>query len=252
MGETVVEIRGLVRSFGRRRVLDGVDLALGAGSVTALVGENGAGKSTLLRCVAGIVPASAGRVRALGLDPARAGAKLRARIGYVPERLELPAWMRVGAALRFFAAFYPTWSAAEERRLACAFELDPRERVRTLSKGARAKLALLVALAHGPELLLLDEPFSGLDPGVRKHVLAALVGHLRDPERTVLLVTHSLDDVERAADRVALLADGRVRACGETEELRERFARVRSLAGGLEELFGEPFGEPFDGNGEAA
>jgi len=221
-----IEVRGLTKRFGRKQVLRGVDLAVPTGSVTALLGRNGTGKSTLLRILVGFHPATSGEARVLGLDPRRQGPLVRRRVGFVPERLELPRWMTVAEHFRFLRPFYPTWDQAEATRLLGALELDAAARVHTLSKGQRAKHALVAALSHRPALLLLDEPFSGLDPVVRHEVLGTLMGHLRDEGRTVVLVSHSMGDVERVADRVVLLDQGTVRLEGELDEIQRRTVRV--------------------------
>jgi ABC-2 type transport system ATP-binding protein len=170
--------------------------------------------------------ADAGEARVLGLDPGRDGPAVRRRTGWVPERLELPPWMRVADHFRFLAPFHPTWDAALAESLARRLDLDLAARMGSLSKGGRAKHALIAALAHRPELLLLDEPFSGLDPVARHGLLAAILGHLREEGRTVLLVSHSMPDLERAADRVVLLEEGRVRLESDLEELQRRARRV--------------------------
>ncbi len=213
----VVSVKGLGVRFGRQTVLDGLDLDVRRGSVTALVGRNGAGKSTLLRVLVGALVPQAGSARVLGLDPAREGPRVRARIGYVPDHIDVPSWMRGRDWLAFVGRFYATWSAAEERRWIDVLELDERTKVAEMSKGARTKLALVAALAHAPEMLLLDEPFSGLDVGVRHAITTAVLTSLRDEARTVLLVSHSIPDVERLADRVAILAGSRIERTGDIE-----------------------------------
>ena len=239
-----VSVRGLTRKFGRNHVLNGVDIDVPAGSITALLGRNGAGKSTLLKILVGFLPPSGGEVRVLGLDPAKKGPRVRRLVGYVPDRTELPRWMTVRDHFRFLEAFYPSWDRTQESRLVQVLGLERAAKVRDLSKGQRAKHALVAALAHRPELLLLDEPFSGLDPIVRHEVLGAVVGHLRDDGRTVVLVSHSMADVERAADRVVLLENGRVRLEGDLEEVRRRAQRVAvTLRGGADAVWTAP-GEP--------
>jgi ABC-2 type transport system ATP-binding protein len=212
--------------FGKKRVLDGVDLDIEAGSVTALLGRNGIGKSTLLKVLVGFHTANSGTARVLGLDPAKRGPDVRRLVGYVPDRLELPKWMSTGDHFRFLEPFYPTWDRALESELSGRLQLDPKAKFGTLSKGQRAKHALVAALAHRPELLLLDEPFSGLDPVVRHEVLTAVMGHLRDEGRTVVVVSHSMNDVERIADRLVMLEDGRVRLDAPLEDVQRRTRRV--------------------------
>ena len=153
---------------------------------------------------------------------------MRGRVGYVADRFDVPRWMRGRDWLAFLARFYPTWSDAEEHRLGELLALDVEAKVAALSKGNRAKLALVAALAHQPRLLLLDEPFSGLDVAARDAIASAVIGHLRDEGRTVLFVSHSIADVERLADRVALLDGGRVVREGELEDV------ARSQRGGVD------------------
>jgi ABC-2 type transport system ATP-binding protein len=218
-----IEARGLRVRFGRDRVLEDLDLEVREGSVTALCGSNGAGKSTLLRVLVGALVPDGGSATVLGLDPSRQGAQVRGLVGYVPDRIEVPRRMRGGEWLSFVARFYPTWCADEQRRLSEVLGLDDSAQIGNLSKGNRAKLALVAALAHRPRLALLDEPFSGLDIAARDAIAAAVIGHLRDEGRTVLLVSHSIADVERLADRVAVLEHGRIVREGDLE----RVARAR-------------------------
>jgi ABC-2 type transport system ATP-binding protein len=216
------------KRFGRKPVLIDVNLRVPEGSTTALLGRNGAGKSTLMKILTGLMPRSGGEVRVLGMDPGRRAKPVKARVGYVPETtLFHPKW-RVRDAIGLSKAFRKkTWDGAEERRLLEAFELEPRAKIGSLSKGFKAKLALLLALAHKPKLLLLDEPASGLDPIVRREVLASLVDAIHGEGRTLLLSSHRMDDVERLADRVAFLAGGKIILDGDKEEIRKQ--REQSL-----------------------
>lgn len=213
----VVSVNGLRVRFGRRTILDGLDLDVPRGSVTALVGRNGVGKSTLLRVLVGALVPQAGSARVLGLDPTREGPRVRARIGYVPDHIDVTSWMRGRDWLAFVARFYPTWSMGEERRWLDVLGLEANAMVSEMSKGSRTKLALVASLSHAPELLLLDEPFSGLDVGVRHAITTAVLTSLRDEQRSVLLVSHSIPDVERLADRVAVLSEGRIEREGDLE-----------------------------------
>ena len=226
MSAHVIETRDLTVRFRKNEVLRSLTTTFDRGSVTALLGRNGVGKSTLLRVLVGYLPATSGAAHVFGLPCWKRGPDVRRRVGYVPDRLELPKWMSVDDHLRFLEPFYPTWDRHEERRLLAQLDLDAAAKVRDLSKGQREKHLLVAALAHRPELLLLDEPFSGLDPVVRQEVLTAVLGHLRDDGRTILVVTHSMQDVERIADRIVLLDEGRVRLDGASEDLRRRMRRI--------------------------
>ncbi len=224
--DLAIHVRDLEFRWGRKPVLRGIDLDVRWGEVLALVGDNGAGKSTLLELLSGSEPYR-GRlrrpkatVRVLGLDPVRHGAQVRSRVGYVQERVDLPRWMRIRDHFRLLQALYPSWSEASATRWLAAFGLDPSARYSELSKGKRALENLAAALAQEPELLLLDEPFSGLDARARRIVTEGLIEFLCAGEKSVLLVSHSLADIERCADRVALLEDGRVGRTATTEEWR--------------------------------
>ena len=221
-----VEIRGITMRFGKKRVLDGVDLDVPTGSVTALLGRNGIGKSTLLRILVGFHAPTSGTATVLGIDPVKRGPDVRRLVGYVPDRLELPKWMTIEDHFRFLEPFYPTWDKALVSELLGRLQLDAKPKIATLSKGQRAKHALVAALAHRPQLLLLDEPFSGLDPIVRHEVLTAIMGHLRDEGRTVVLVSHSMGDVERVADRVVMIDGGRITMEADLEDVQRRARRV--------------------------
>jgi ABC-2 type transport system ATP-binding protein len=229
-GADPVVLAGLVKSFGRREVLTGVDLRVPRGSTTAILGRNGAGKSTLFRILCGILPRSGGEVRTLGLDPAHSAREIKARIGYVAEATPFhPRW-RVRDAIGLVRSLRDDdWDGMEESRLREAFALPLRARIGTLSKGERAKLALLLALGHRPELVLLDEPASGLDPVMRREVLATLVDAIHEQGRTLLIASHRMDDVERLADRVAFLSGGRIVLSGEAEEVRARSENLEEL-----------------------
>src|SRR5262245_20264634 len=199
MTEPVIDVRGLTRRFGTRAALDGVSLAVPRGVVFGLVGPNGAGKTTLIKHLLGLLRPDAGTVRVFGIDPVADPPAVLGRVGYLDEDNDLPAWMRVGELIRYTRAFYPGWDDAYAERLRRTFDLDPSARVRRLSKGQRARAGLLVALAHRPELLLLDEPSSGLDPVVRRDILTAVIRTVADEGRTVLFSSHLLHEVERAS-----------------------------------------------------
>lgn len=196
--------------YGRRAVLHGVTLEVPAGSTTVLLGSNGEGKTTLLRAALGLVDARRGRVRVLGLDPARRSRAVRERVGFVPATPDVYAWMRVPDLFRFLAAHYPTWSPARADALVRALDVPTDRPFRHLSRGQGMKAMLAAALAPDPEVLLLDEPFAGLDPLVREEVLRQVISAVGDRPRTVLCVTHDLDVAARIADRVALMAGGRI------------------------------------------
>ncbi len=202
--------RGVSKRFGRRRVLDQLDLHVAPGQVTALLGENGAGKSTLLRLALGVLRADAGSLTVAGFDPLKQPRPLRQSVGYVPDKPDSYDWMSVRDLFRFLRPQYPTWDASYADELVANLRIPESTSFKSLSRGEGMKAMLAAALAPRPRLLLLDEPFAGLDPLVREEVLRGVIGELRDGERTVLVATHDLDVVARVADRVAILAGGRI------------------------------------------
>jgi ABC-2 type transport system ATP-binding protein len=226
MAGPAVALRGVSRRFGARLALDDVNLELPAGTVLGLVGENGAGKTTLIRHVLGLLKPQQGSVRVFGRDPVADPVGVLSRLGYLSEEPELPGWMRVSELLRYSEAFYPAWDGGYAERLCEQFGLDPRARLRDLSKGQRARAGLTVALAYRPDLLVLDEPSSGLDPIVRRDILAAILRTIAEEGRTVLFSSHLLAEVERVADRVAMIRAGRILFCEPLDRIQETHWRV--------------------------
>ena len=225
-GEPVVAVSGLARRFGRNVALDGVDLTVPRGIVFGVVGENGAGKTTLIKHVMGLLKAQAGSVRVFGLDPVREPVGVLSRIGYLSEDRDLPDWMRLGELTRYLRAFYPAWDDEYAEELRRQFELDPGDRIKGLSQGQRARVGLLAALAYRPELLVLDEPSTGLDPVVRRDILTAIVRTIADEGRTVLFSSHLLDEVERVSDHVAMIDRGKIVLCGALDAIKASHRRL--------------------------
>jgi ABC-2 type transport system ATP-binding protein len=206
--------------------LDDVSLNVPRGSVFGLVGENGAGKSTLIKHILGLWRAQSGEVRVFGLDPVSEPVSVLGRIGYLSEQPDLPEWMTVGEFLRYTQAFYPRWDPKYAEQLRQQFGLESDKRIRVLSKGQRAKLGLLAAQAHRPDLLLLDEPSSGLDPIVRKDILAAVIRTVADEGRTVFFSSHLLEEIERVADHVAMLHQGKLVLSAPLDEIKMQYRRI--------------------------
>jgi ABC-2 type transport system ATP-binding protein len=214
--------------YGRISALEGVDLRVPAGAVYVLVGTNGAGKSSAMKVLLNLERPRAGRAEVFGLDTAARGPEVRAGIGYVPES---PAhdygWMTVERLIRHVALHYPAWDHAHAAHLLAASGLPLQRRVSTLSKGESRRLQFVLALAHRPSLLLLDEPTDGLDPLVRNRTLAQLAEHLADTPTTVMIATHHLQEVESLADHLGVLRNGRLVAQLTRDELRSTVLRYR-------------------------
>lgn len=223
--EAVVTITDLSRRFGSKTVLDNVSLYVPRGSVFGLVGENGAGKTTLIKHVLGLLRAESGSVRVFGLDPVADPIGVLGNTGYLSEQPDLPGWMRVDEFMRYTQAFYPNWDPAYAAQLRVQFGLNPAQRLKTLSKGQMAKAGLLAAQAHRPQLLLLDEPSSGLDPIVRRDILEAVIRTVAEEGRTVFFSSHLLEEIERVSDQIAMVHQGKIVLCGSLDEIKAQHRR---------------------------
>ncbi|HEY3523472.1 MAG TPA: ABC transporter ATP-binding protein [Candidatus Limnocylindrales bacterium] len=223
-GDAVLRVEGLIKDYGRVHAVRGIDITVGPGEVVGFLGPNGAGKSTTIRCVLDLLRPSAGRIEVFGLDPRRDGVATRRRLAYVPGELRLPDRLSGRGLVASLTAFRGPFDRARLDALAGRLALDLSRPTRQLSSGNRRKLALLLAFLWPVELLVLDEPTSGLDPLMQQEFLA-LVREARDAGASVFLSSHVLSEVQRAADRVIVLRDGRVVASGTVAELRGRATR---------------------------
>jgi ABC-2 type transport system ATP-binding protein len=230
---TVLEVRGLRRHFGKVPAVDGIDLTVEEGQIYGFLGVNGAGKTTTIRLLLGIIAAEAGTISVLGETTRRTSVAQKRRIGYVSQEQNFYPWMTGQALGKFVGAFYPTWDAAEFKRLLAVLEVPEDRRVSQLSGGMRAKLALALALAPRPAVLILDEPTAGLDPLARREFMQLIVAQARQHRRTTFFSSHLIDEVERCADCVGIIHDGRMRFEGSLDNLRTTVRRVR-VSGGVE------------------
>ena len=221
-----IEIQDVSRRFGPKQALKNVNLELPKGTVLGLIGENGAGKTTLIKHILGLLKPDHGSVRVFGLDPIQSPEKVLSRIGYLAEEDALPGWMRIDELQRYSAGFYPTWNQEYADQLCRNFNLDRKAKLKSLSKGQRARAGLMAALAIKPEFLLLDEPSSGLDPIVRRDILGAVIGSVADEGGTVLFSSHLLTEIERVADRVAMIRDGELVFCEDLDALKHAHLKV--------------------------
>jgi len=222
----VLETRRLCRTFGPKPVVRDLDLSVESGSIYALLGPNGAGKTTTLKTLMNLLQPTSGVAWVLDIDSRQLGPQELAQIGYVSENQDLPEWMTVAELMDFCAPLYPTWDQAFAGKLVKKFELDPKEKIKNLSRGTRMKAALLSSLAYRPRLLVMDEPFSGLDPLVRDELIQGIL-ELTDQEQwTVLISSHDVDEVEKLADNVGVLNDGSLFLSEPLERLQGRFRQV--------------------------
>jgi len=218
-GDSIVSVQGLKRSFGDKHALKGVSLEVKKGQVFGIVGENGAGKTTLIKHLLGMYKPQQGSVSLFGKDPVLDPTGVLAEIGYLSEEPDLPAWMTIDELLKFSASFYPKWDQAYADQLVNTFELERSKKVKELSKGQRARIGLVLAQAHRPELLLLDEPSSGLDPIVRKDILSAIIKNVSEEGRSVIFSSHLLDEVERVCDVLVMIHQGSIILSGTLEDI---------------------------------
>jgi ABC-2 type transport system ATP-binding protein len=220
MIELAIDLQAVYKSFRSTEVLRGVTLQVARGTTFAFLGRNAAGKSTTIRLLLGLLKRDDGSIRVLGLDPQRDPLELRRRVGYLAEDQTMYGWMRVEEIVRFVAPFYPTWDHDLALKYIRDFELPLRTRIKNLSKGQNVRLGLVLALAHRPELVILDDPALGLDPIMRKQFNRDLITHLQGEGRTVFYSSHLLYEVEPVADEVAILDGGRIVRQADTETLR--------------------------------
>ena len=222
----IIETTSLNCRFGRTEAVCDLTLAVPEGSVYAFLGPNGAGKTTTIKMLLNILRPTAGEARVLGFASTDLGSPGLAQIGYVSENQQLPEWMTVAQLLAYCRPFYPTWDDAFCRKLLADFELPANRKLRSLSRGMKVKAALISSLAYRPRLLVLDEPFSGLDPLVRDEFIRGILELAEQDGWTIFVSSHDIDEVERLADHVGVIDRGRLHLSETTESLQARFRRV--------------------------
>jgi ABC-2 type transport system ATP-binding protein len=219
-----IRTENLVRKFGQVEALTGLNLTVPEGAVYALVGPNGAGKTSAIKILMNIFCPTRGRAEVLGLESTQLRGRHFAAIGYVSENQELPEWMRLDAFLAYLRPFYPSWDRKLENDLVSQFDLPLDRKLGNLSRGMRMKAALASALAYHPKLVVLDEPFTGLDPLVRDELIQGLLE--RAEESTILISSHDLAEIESFASHIGYLEHGRLRFSEELTTLVDRFREV--------------------------
>jgi len=224
MATPVIHTEQLTKRYYRLTALDRVDLRVDEGALYALVGQNGAGKTTAIKILMNLIPATGGHATVLGADSRHIRGQSYAQIGYVSENQEIPEWMKVGALLKYLREFYPTWDSTLEQSLIKQFDLPLNRRIKALSRGMKMKLALASALAFHPRLIVLDEPFGGLDPLVRDQLIESLLE--RAAESTVFISSHDLAEIENFASHVGYLESGKLLFSEEMSSLSIRFREV--------------------------
>jgi len=237
MSDTVIEAHGLTRYFGRNKVVDSLDLHVERGTVYGFLGRNGSGKTTTIRMLLGMLHPTRGTSSLLSCNSGSLTPEVKAKVGYLAEGHPLYTWMKIREHAEFMRSYYPTWDQEWLNETLERYRLDPSQRIRTLSRGQRAQVALALCLAPQPELLILDDPTLGLDPVVRLDVLESVIDTIQRENRTILFSSHNLADVERLADRIGILEGGVLRADCRVDSFKAKVRRIRCVF---------PDGQPLD------
>lgn len=225
-----IKTENLTRRFRRLEAVNGLNLAVPTGSIFAFIGQNGAGKTTTIKMLMNIISPSYGKATVLGKDSCRLSPAEFRQIGYVSENQELPDWMRIDELLAYCKPMYPTWDDAFCVKLLHQFDLPPKQKIKNLSRGMRMKTALLSSLAYRPQLLVMDEPFAGLDALVREELIKGIL-ELSDLEGwTLFISSHDIDEVERLADRIGFIDQGKLHFSETVTSIQNRFRQIELIA----------------------
>ena len=233
-GTAGLALQGVNVAFGRQRVLDGLDWSLPSGQVVGLLGRNGAGKTTLIETLLGLREPDAGQALLFGQPSLALSDDARARIGYVPQRSDLFEWLTADQLLAYFRSFYPRWNTAKVDGLMARWDIARDKPIGRLSGGQQQRLSIVRALAHEPELLVLDEPVASLDPAGRRDFLGELVEQVVDRRTTIVFSTHILSDLERVALDVAFLTGGKIALHAPLDDLLDSSMRLGGVPADIE------------------
>jgi ABC-2 type transport system ATP-binding protein len=221
-----IRLEHVTRRFGKQLAVNDLTLSIPRATTFGFIGLNGAGKTTAIRMMVGLLAPTSGRIQIDGVEVPRDRNQVKTRIGYVPDRPNVYPWMRVQQAIDFVRSFQPHWNQTRCDELMKMFELDPKKRAKHLSKGQAAKLSMLLAICHDPAVLIFDEPTSGLDPLVREEFLEGVLSVTSERQQTVLFSSHTLSDVQRLADSIGLMHEGKLLIHSPVDELLDRTKRI--------------------------
>ncbi|MDA7915926.1 ABC transporter ATP-binding protein [Verrucomicrobia bacterium] len=227
MNDNIIEMEGVSRAFGELNAVQNLNLSVPRGCIYGFLGRNGAGKTTTIKMLAGLMRPQSGSIRVAGANPWKFTVEDKRKVGYVSEKEMLPPAMKTGALVDFCKQFYPDWDSELVDRVLERFKIDRKKKVAKLSLGQNRQLALLLALAQRPEILLLDEPAGGLDVVARREFLEEMLELIREEGRTILFSSHILSDVERVADQIGIMANGSLRFNESLDTLKETVKQVR-------------------------
>ena len=227
MGNTIIEIKELSKSFRNKNVLNNLSLSIPKGSVYGLLGRNGEGKTTLIKCILGFLKPSSGIVSVLSDNPWDFKEETKEKVGYVPQSDRVYPWLTVRQIIDYTASFYKHWNNQLVNKLLKEWRVDENEKFGLLSEGQAQKVSIILSLGHEPDLLIFDEPVASLDPAARRQFIKTILGIVSDRECTIFFSTHITSDLERVADHVAVLKDGKIDFCGELGQLKDEVKRLR-------------------------
>ena len=213
---TVLQTDALVKDYGNKIALAGINLNLESGKIIGLLGSNGSGKTTFLKLVAGILTPTGGKISVCGMP---VGVETKKFVSFLPERTYLNDWMRISEMLEYFADFYEDFDMERAKRMLLSLGVDENAKLRTLSKGTREKVQLVLVMSRRAKLYLLDEPIAGVDPVAREFILETILSN-RNPDSTILISTHLIADVEKVLDEVIFIRDGKILLQSDTETIR--------------------------------
>ena len=227
MDSSIIEINGLKKDFQNKNVLNNLSLSISKGSIYGLLGRNGEGKTTLIKCILGLLKPSSGSVSVLSDNPWNFKETTKEKLGYVPQSDRPYPWLTVRQLINYTASFYSHWNESLVEKLLKEWGVNAEYKVGLLSEGQAQKVSIILSLGHEPELFIFDEPVASLDPGARRQFLKTILEILSDRECTVFFSTHITSDLERIADRVAILKNGQIAFGGELDVLKEEVKRLR-------------------------
>jgi ABC-2 type transport system ATP-binding protein len=236
----VIETQGLKRSFGKTDAVDNLTLTVPEGSIYAFLGPNGAGKTTTIKMLMNIIEPTAGLAKVLGVSSTSLGPREFTQIGYVSENQQMPEWMTVAQLIEYCRPMYPNWDTAFCEKLLKQFDLPLERKLKSLSRGMKVKAALLTSLAYRPRLLVLDEPFTGLDALVRDEFIRGVLELSEEGNWTVFISSHDIDEVERLADWVGIIDGGRLQLAESAIALQARFRSIECVVGEATRLPASP------------
>ena len=229
MNDMVIKTTSLVKRFGKKVAVDNLNLEVPEGSVFGFLGRNGAGKTTTIKMLIGLLESSSGGVSVLGLDPKRDDVQIKRRVGYVAENQKMYDWMTIGEIMRFTGSFYQTWDNNLADELCKRLELSKKDKLKNLSRGMYGKVALLLAMAHNPELLILDDATSGLDVVVRRDFMEGIIDLIHKGGKTVFFSSHMIDEVEGVADWVGIIEQGKLIVAERMDDLKSSIRQIRMI-----------------------